>query len=167
MIREPHETDAAAMNRFFVQLDRETVYMLFEPGERTVDDQAQADILRRARENQNPLMLVAEEDGAIVGFCGIRRESQRKNQHCASLVVGVLAAARGRGLGEALVRQNLDRARAAGITRVELTVVEENFPARALYRKLHFQEEGLRRQSLFIDGRFHSEVSMGLILTPE
>jgi len=167
MIREPHENDAEALCRFFVQLDQETRYMLFEPGERAVDIDGQRAFLHRAREDQNPLILVAEQNGAVVGFCGLRRETLRKNRQCASLVVGLLAAHRGQGLGEALVRQNLDRARAAGVTRVELTVVEENFPARALYRKLHFEEEGLRRRSLLIDGRYHAEVWMGLLLTPE
>jgi ribosomal protein S18 acetylase RimI-like enzyme len=49
-------------------------------------------------------------------------------------------AARGTGLGRALVQAGLDRARERGCRRADLDVDPENTPARALYRSLGFTE---------------------------
>jgi ribosomal protein S18 acetylase RimI-like enzyme len=50
----------------------------------------------------------------------------------------VRESARGRGLGEALVRVAVQRARERGCRRVELDVNERNAPALALYQRLGF-----------------------------
>ena len=51
----------------------------------------------------------------------------------------VREAARGRGLGEALVRLAVEQAQRRGCRRVELDVNERNQPALALYLRLGFQ----------------------------
>lgn len=55
--------------------------------------------------------------------------------------VGVDPAARGRGLGRALVAASLERAAADGVDRAGLTVRVDNPHARALYAALGFAEE--------------------------
>jgi mycothiol synthase len=57
--------------------------------------------------------------------------------------VGVVPAARGRGLGAALVRESLTRMRAAGATEAWLNVNVDN-PAGRLYERLGFWIEGRR-----------------------
>jgi len=49
-------------------------------------------------------------------------------------------AARGQGLGAALVGAAIDRARERGCRRVELDTSEDNAPALALYRRFGFSE---------------------------
>ncbi|HEX2397880.1 MAG TPA: GNAT family N-acetyltransferase [Solirubrobacteraceae bacterium] len=51
----------------------------------------------------------------------------------------VAESARGRGLGAAVVRLAVERARARGCRRVELDVNEQNVPALGLYRRLGFE----------------------------
>lgn len=51
-------------------------------------------------------------------------------------------AARGQGVGEALVRTVLEHAAAAGLRRVLLEVAHENAPARALYARMGFVPTG-------------------------
>jgi GNAT superfamily N-acetyltransferase len=53
--------------------------------------------------------------------------------------VGVVKAARRRGIGEQLTRALLDQARDAGARRMLLEVIVENEPAIALYEKLGFR----------------------------
>jgi ribosomal protein S18 acetylase RimI-like enzyme len=53
--------------------------------------------------------------------------------------VGVVPAARRRGLGRALMQKALAEARAAGAPALTLSVDERNAPARQLYRSLGFQ----------------------------
>ena len=57
--------------------------------------------------------------------------------------VGVTPAARGRGLGAALVREALGRMQAAGATEAWLDVNVDN-PARRLYERLGFTDRGRR-----------------------
>ena len=58
--------------------------------------------------------------------------------------VGVIPAARGRGIGAALVRESLARMAAAGRPEAWLTVNTNNPGAAALYRKLGFHHRGRR-----------------------
>jgi ribosomal protein S18 acetylase RimI-like enzyme len=54
--------------------------------------------------------------------------------------MGVVADRRRAGTGELLLRALLDRARARGLVRVTLEVLEQNEPARRLYRRLGFEQ---------------------------
>ncbi|WP_371495953.1 GNAT family N-acetyltransferase [Kitasatospora sp. NBC_00374] len=47
--------------------------------------------------------------------------------------------------------------------RIQLTVVAENHPARHIYQKVGFVEEGRLRQSFRRDGRWHDQLLMGLL----
>ena len=53
--------------------------------------------------------------------------------------MGVVTSHRRRGIGEATLVAALDAARAAGIERVTLEVLEQNEPARRLYERLGFE----------------------------
>ena len=50
------------------------------------------------------------------------------------------------------------------LQRLELTVIEHNHQAIHLYRKMSFKEEGIKRDSLWIDGQFVNEIYMRLLL---
>jgi RimJ/RimL family protein N-acetyltransferase len=69
---------------------------------------------------------------------------------------------RDQGHGGRLLRSALDAAWAFGYLRVELGVFSHNPRARALYRKLGFVEEGVRRRRILIDGDFHDEIIMAI-----
>lgn len=60
------------------------------------------------------------------------------------LDLGVVPAARRRGLARALVAEGEILARRQGITRLFLEVAADNTPAWALYRSAGFTEDGLR-----------------------
>ena len=68
------------------------------------------------------------------------------------LGVALLPEFRGQGVGERLMRQTLEAARAFGLHRVELTVREDNKNAIALYKKIGFEIEGLMRDAMKVDG---------------
>jgi RimJ/RimL family protein N-acetyltransferase len=54
-----------------------------------------------------------------------------------------------------------------GLWRLELTVMEDNRAALALYLSSGFQVEGLRRDAIDLGGRPVSEYYMGRLLTGE
>jgi RimJ/RimL family protein N-acetyltransferase len=89
--------------------------------------------------------LVAEERDVIVGLLSIRRGSRPANVHTADVGVDVRRAARGRGVGTALMLAAEAWARERGVRKICLEVFVDNEPARRLYRKLGYIEEGVRR----------------------
>ena len=50
------------------------------------------------------------------------------------------------------------------MTRLELTVFCENTPAVRLYRKMGFEIEGIRRNSMKLDGVYKDEYAMAKML---
>lgn len=84
-------------------------------------------------------------------------------QHCGVLGMGLLPDRRGRGLGRELMRRTIEAARAFGLARVELTVRDDNAPAKALYRELGFEVEGRKACALRVDGVFHDLIMMALL----
>jgi GNAT superfamily N-acetyltransferase len=87
--------------------------------------------------------LLGALDGEPVGVCQVRyRWSVWASAEDAWLEdVFVREAARGNGLGRALVHAAIERARERGCRRIELDVDEANAPALALYRSLGFSGE--------------------------
>ena len=59
-----------------------------------------------------------------------------------------------------MMRQALQAAKAFGFRRIQLGVLADNALAIALYRKLGFIEEGIRREMLLIDGVYIDEIMM-------
>ncbi len=69
-----------------------------------------------------------------------------------------------RGYGTDAVRLMTDFGfRELGLNRIELRVFAYNERARAVYRKIGYREEGVRREVAFHAGVFHDEVVMSLL----
>jgi RimJ/RimL family protein N-acetyltransferase len=62
------------------------------------------------------------------------------------VVIGVVAAASGRGIGAGLLRQARDWAARHGLHRLELTVMAHNRRAADLYKRMGFSVEGRRAE---------------------
>ena len=89
----------------------------------------------------NTVYLVAEQDGSIAGYIGmlcVLDEGEITN-------VAVAEGFRRQGIGERLLSSLLQAGRKEGVDSFTLEVRESNSSARRLYRKLGFQEEGIRR----------------------
>jgi RimJ/RimL family protein N-acetyltransferase len=77
--------------------------------------------------------------------------------------MGLLPAYRGQGIGRRLLERTLDAARAGGLSRVELTVREDNPAAIALYERAGFAAEGVQRNAFKVDGRYHNLIMMAVL----
>ncbi len=80
-------------------------------------------------------LLVADEDGRMLGFHWTKRASEQTGE---VYVVGVDPAAQGRGLGKLLTLAGLRYLEAAGVAEVILYVESDHQPGRALYEGLGF-----------------------------
>lgn len=94
------------------------------------------------RENQFAHYVVAEDEtGQLLGFCGmwiVIDSAQITN-------VAVTKKARGQGIGEGLMREAMKIARENNAEIMSLEVRVSNHIAQNLYRKLGFQDGGIRK----------------------
>ena len=106
-------------------------------------EEAWSDLSQTVR---NGVALVAEEEGAAVGFvfC-VLGDPGRKTAHVTDIYVR--PAARNKGIGRALLAGILEPARAAGLEHASLEVLIRNSDARRLYERL--------------DGRLHGCAARG------
>ena len=87
-------------------------------------------------------LLVGELDGRVIATLHLTLIQQLSSQAAKVAqieAVRVDRALRGRGLGEALVRDAIARARAAGCTRVQLTSHADRTDAHRFYERLGFR----------------------------
>ena len=93
------------------------------------------------------LATIGAENPRLGGFA----IAQRAADEAELLTIGVLADARRRGLGAALLRHAASDLRAVGVDALYLEVDETNAPAIALYRSLGAETVG-RRPAYYEDG---------------
>ncbi|HWI53778.1 MAG TPA: GNAT family protein [Symbiobacteriaceae bacterium] len=164
-IRRATEADAEQWLAVSQQLDRETKFMLLEPGERTVTAERLRERFSTSLVDNESLYLAAVTDeGRLVGLLGASRGDYRRNRHCADIWIGILQAYTGQGIGRRMFEALEAWAREVGLHRLELTVMAHNARGIALYKKMGFQEEGRARHSLCVDGAWVDEIDMGKLL---
>jgi RimJ/RimL family protein N-acetyltransferase len=163
-IREIAVHDAEPFLRFFEQLDRETTLLLFEPGERPLDVEKQRERIRKILASENERIWVLTNDVRIAGYLGLRAGKWQRNRRTATLAIGILREFQGMGFGSRMMDLAEEWARKKGIHRLELTVMRHNKTAIHLYRKKGFDVEGVRREALYVEGRYVDELYMGKLL---
>lgn len=163
VIREVEFSDIDAFWQMQFELDKETSYMLYEPNERIRNDNLINNLVKNSVEGEN-LLLVAEEEKSIIGFLSAQRGGPNRIKHVAYIVVGIRKAFRGKGIGSELFKKLDLWARQNNITRLELTVMCTNNIAIQLYEKNGFVIEGIKKNSMFVDGEYVDEFYMAKLL---
>ena len=164
LIREIQEDDAGAFLALCNLLDEETDFRMYEPGERrtTVDEQRR--IIRNVLAWDNHTILVAEQDGALIGYLEAIGGTFRRKWHCVQVKVAIFQAHVGKGIGTQLFIELERWALEREVQRMELTVMTNNPRAIALYKKMGFEIEGLKRHALRVDGVYVDEYLMARLL---
>ncbi|WP_052702746.1 GNAT family N-acetyltransferase [Paenibacillus beijingensis] len=92
----------------------------------------------------------------MIGYVMAVGGSARRIRHSAYLVAGIRQAYTGQGIGRRLF-EALERWRPDTVTRFELTVMVHNKRAIALYRKMGFVIEGIKKNAMIVDGVYTDE----------
>lgn len=158
-VRKIEKKDANNYLNMLLNLDNETKFMMFEPGERSTDINIAKNIIEKSTDGDN-LLLVALDDENIVGFISAQRGIQRRIRHTAYIVVGIREKFRGCGIGSRFFSELDIWSKANNITRLELSVICSNSVAKHLYEKNGFKVEGIKRNTMIIDGEYVDEFSM-------
>jgi RimJ/RimL family protein N-acetyltransferase len=127
-----------------------------------------ADRWYRARGETNDrldLAIATLEDDRFVGEA-VLNQLDVDNRSCAFRISLRGPSVFGHGYGTEATRLILDHAfQRVGLHRVELEVYDLNPRARHVYRSVGFVEEGVRRDALYWDGRFHDAIVMSVLAT--
>ncbi len=101
------------------------------------------------------LVLTASVPGVgLVAFLKFDRGQTTKSRHRGSFSMAVKREYWGQGIGQELLRRLELWARAEGVTRIELSVLETNDRAVLLYRRAGYVFEGRKRRAAYVDGAY-------------
>jgi RimJ/RimL family protein N-acetyltransferase len=161
LIREIKTDDAFNFTELMKQVENEAEYMLMEPGERKGTPEQTKKWLEQIVKKKNSTIFVAEnEDKKLVGYLAVIGGDTLRTNHTAYVIIGILKQYTGHGIGTKLF-QSLDGwAGTNNILRIELTVVIENFAGVALYKKMGFEVEGVKRNSIIVKGKILDQYYM-------
>lgn len=121
--------------------------------------------LRRRDPSTGGLLLLAEDaPGRIIADCSLNTQPRRKLAGVMTLGMLCDEGWRGLGLGGAMLRMAIDWARADPVARlIELSVLDTNPRARALYESVGFTPNGRRAERMVQeDGSLVGDVLMSL-----
>jgi L-amino acid N-acyltransferase YncA len=116
-------------------------------------------------EEGRPFLVAEDEHGAIVGFARVSAYSDR----CVYEGVGehgvyVAAAARGAGVGRALLLGICEAAEDAGYYKLTSRIFASNGASRAVHRAAGFEEVGVQRRHGRLDGEWRDCVLVERLL---
>lgn len=138
-----------------------TTVATFDTEERTMEQQTQW------FNNHGELypILVAEQDGRVIGWASLNPYSDRlAYKRTSEVSLYIHSDSRGRGVGKELLRQVLEAGRAAGLHTVLSRIVEGNDSSIHLHRVYGFEDVGIMREVGFKFGRMLDVVMMQKML---
>jgi len=109
------------------------------------------------------VLAILDEDGDLVGYCGITR-LEWEDRRCNLWIIIGEKDAWDRGYGTDTVRTLLGHLFSElGLHRVYLTVDDENVRAIRCYERCGFVREGTARRARFKNGAYRNDVTMAVL----
>lgn len=136
-------------------------FMLFEPGERQLSADQLGRRIEALEKDAASDILLAEKDGELAGYLFIIGNGR---PHCVYIAIGIAETSRGQGVGTKLFEGLDEWAVARKIHRLELTVMVQNRAGLALYQKMGYKIEGIKKNSLKVDGEYIDEYYMAKLI---
>ncbi len=163
-IREVTEQDAERFLRLCKQADAESQFLLFEEDERSTTVEEQRKMIESFVASENSTIFIVENEETFVGYLLARGGAAKRNRHSVYIVIAILQAHTGKGIGTALFAHLEDWARKRSIIRLELGAMEPNTHALALYKKMGFAVEGKKQRAFYMNDTYIDEYMMAKFL---
>ena len=159
VVRPAQPADAAALVQLGAAVGREPEgWLIASASWRSVADERR--YLRAMKRFPDAAVLVADDEGLVVGRLSIARDQHPASKHVADLGLMVAASHRRRGIGRGLLEAAVQWARESGVRKLELHVLPHNKAAIALYEGFGFRREGVRKGQYRRNGRYLDAVLM-------
>lgn len=162
LLTVPAPQDAAQLLDQMRAASAETEFMSRYPDEIPDDVQRERTFILEQASDPHCLLLCAYVDGQLIASGSLTPVSRcERYRHRADFGVSILKAFWGQGIGSALLRAAFQNARGMGYEQIELSVIEGNTRARALYERFGFQAYGVCKNYFkYRDGRYAHAVMM-------
>jgi RimJ/RimL family protein N-acetyltransferase len=109
-------------------------------------------------------VVALDTAGEVVGWCDLVRDPRDGFGHSWHLGMGLLPPVRGRGIGTRLAQAGIAAAAEHGAERIELEVFASNERAIALYERLGFVREGVKKRARNLGGQYDDNILMALFM---
>lgn len=141
VIEKASPTDAAAMLEYLRQIGGETDNLTFGAEGLAFTVEEETEHIMQAENSRDEVMLVARDNGRIVGDASLSR-LPRRMKHRGDLGIAVLRAYWNKGVGHLLLGEIVRFARENAFDGIDLQVRSDNTAAIHLYEKFGFQKIG-------------------------
>ena len=145
--------DAAAMIDFLKTVGGETDNLTFGAEGLPITIEAEAAFIVSIENSFDDIMLLAKENGEIIGSASLNRMPRRMS-HIGDFSVSVLKKYWNKGVGRMLIDGILDFASENGFEIINLQVRSDNKAAIHLYEKYGFKKIGTHPASFKINGEY-------------
>ena len=151
IIEKASPKDAADLLEYLKRIGGESDNLSFGAEGLGFTPEAEAAYLAGIEDSKDTVMLLAKQDGKIIGSASLSR-LPRRMKHRGDLSVSVLKEFWNRGIGRRLTEGIIDFARENGFSIIDLQVRSDNAAAIHLYEKLGFVKTGTHPSFFEIDG---------------
>jgi L-amino acid N-acyltransferase YncA len=156
-VRPATADDADAICRIYNQGIEDRVATL-ETELRTPDERRQWLAARSAR---HPVIVAEDADDAVLGWGSLNAfNSRQAYRFVADFSIYVERAARGRGVGRAMLTRLVELGREHGYHKLVLSAFPTNASGLALYTRLGFRTVGVYKEQGRLDGRWVDTIVM-------
>lgn len=165
LLRSPRPEDGEAVLRHLRRVAAESPFTAFLPEEISNTLREEQAFLKRQLASPGRLMLAGFVEGRLIGLGGVGPAAgNRKCGHRAELGLSVRCRWWGQGLGRMLMDGLCREARHMGYARMELSVMEDNVRAVALYENCGFERFGLLPDAYRTEGDSQAAILMSKVL---
>ncbi|MGN1343145.1 MAG: GNAT family N-acetyltransferase [Traorella sp.] len=138
-IEKAKSSDAAALLDYLKQIGKETDNLTFGEEGIPLTVEQEAAYITKLENSKDSLMLIAKENGRIVGNASLNRLTRRMS-HRGELAVSVLKDYWNNGIGSQFMSYIIDFAKENSFEFVDLQVRSDNLSAIHLYEKFGFKK---------------------------
>ncbi len=163
ILRSPREEDIEGMLIYLYKSAEETDFLLRIPQEcNKYTEEGERKLFERINASDHEAMLVCIVDGKLAGNCDISWSRSFKTKHRASIGIALLKEFWNQGIGTRFMKELIDIAQEnEEILQVELSFIEGNSRARALYEKMGFRISAVHPDAVRMrDGTLRNEYFM-------
>lgn len=159
IIRKPKMSDLDSLTDFINELSREKTFILIQGSQVTKKEEEKylKDILKSMKDKKSCHLVLVNKENKIIGKAEISLKDKVES-HIGGLGIALLKEARGKGLGEKLMREVIDQSKKniSNLKIITLSVFENNKIGLSLYNKIGFKKygnlpDGIKHKNKFVD----------------
>jgi RimJ/RimL family protein N-acetyltransferase len=163
-IRDADAKDADNLLKITKAILEKSKYLVTLPAELCLTKNEEMDWINSFKNERNSRLLLAVVNDEIVGSLSFKNHQKERLKHSGEMSISLIPTFCNKGIGSKLLEFFFDWIINTQISRVYLEVVENNTIAIKLYKKFGFEVEGILRNAVMIDGKYHNNLIMGKLI---